>query len=453
MSTKNKKESIACLIDGEHYLSNLQESIAEIAKSHDIRYLIFIGGTEKIGTVEEVEKALPYKIFFATDRHKPDSKKLEEILKKNPVETVLDLSDEPIMDYLTRFEVACHILHQGIIYQGSDFKFLPLHFKKILSKPSLAIWGTGKRIGKTAMGGLVGRVLKTLNLKPAIITLSRGGPNKPIIVRGDQIKVDLNYLLDIDAQGMHASSDCFEDALTAQVPTFGCRRCGGGFAGKSMVTVLDEGVKMAEKSDFVKSVILEGSGATVPEIKTDKVILLMDMTQPTAILEGYMTPLRILYADMVVLTMCEDFLTSQSKINRVIRRIRSINPTVKIATTVLRPYPLKSIEGKTIFLTMTAPKKALPFLKKYLEKHYKCKIKAISPNLSDRMLLKKELKALKGVDLAMTELKAAAIAIVAKEAKKAGLETILMDNRFMVVDKGGDVLDLEAEIKILMTKK
>jgi cyclic 2,3-diphosphoglycerate synthetase len=242
MKNKIKKISVTCLVDGEHYLSNLKESLVEISKKYNIKYLIFIGGTEKIGTPDDVKKALPYKVFFASEKHLPDCVKLGEVLKKNHVEMVLDLSDEPIMDYMTRFDVACRILHEGIIYRGSDFEFQPLNFKKILTKPSLAIWGTGKRVGKTAIGGLVGRVLKKLNLKPAIITLSRGGPNKPIIVRGDKIKIDLKYLLDIDKKGMHASSDCFEDALTAQVATFGCRRCGGGFAGKAMVTVVDTGV-------------------------------------------------------------------------------------------------------------------------------------------------------------------------------------------------------------------
>ncbi|MBI5412080.1 2,3-diphosphoglycerate synthetase [Candidatus Peregrinibacteria bacterium] len=454
MPTKNKpqKSYTVCLVDGEHYLANLQESLATIAEIYNVRYLIFIGGTEKIGTPADVKKALPYPVFFANKEQGPDCRKLEEILRKHPVELVLDLSDEPIMDYLTRFEVACRILHQGIVYRGSDFEFRPLQFKKILTKPSLAIWGTGKRIGKTALGGMVGRVLKQCGLKPAIITLSRGGPTKPIIVRGDQIKIDMDYLLNIDAQGMHASSDCFEDALTARVATFGCRRCGGGFAGKAMVTVLERGARMAEKAPYVQSVILEGSGATIPEIKTDKVILVMDMTQPEAILQGYMTPLRILYADLIILTMCENFLTDQKKINRVIQRIRQINAAIPIATTVLRPFPLEPIRGKKVFLACTAPQEALPFLKKYLEKTYGCRVEGISNHLSVRPILLRELRGLKNTDLMLTELKAAAIAVAAKEAKKKGLNTVLMDNHMVVVKKGGNVPDLKKTIAQLLKK-
>ncbi len=438
--------SIACLVDGEHYLPNLKASLAEMAKKYHIKYLIFIGGTEKIGTPEDVQKVLPYKVFFAHHGKKPDSKKLGDILAQHPVKMVLDLSDEPIMDYITRFEVASYILYHGAIYKGSDFEFDPLHFKHFIKKKSIAIWGTGKRIGKTAIGGFIGRTLKEAKQKPAIITLSRGGPDKPIVVNGNKIHINLKYLLKIDSQGMHASSDCFEDALTAQVKTFGCRRCGGGMSGKAMVTVLNKGVHMEELDPDVKTVIIEGSGATIPEIKTDKVILVMDATQPLSILEGYLTPLRILYADLIILNMCEDFLVSDRKIKSILHRIREIHPGVRIATTVLRPKPLSSIKGKNVFFTTTAPQKAIAFLKKYLEKTYQCHIKGVSNNLSVRPLLIEELKNLKGIDCVATELKAAAIAVVAKESERMGLQTVLMDNEVQIVDKGGNVKNLKKEI-------
>lgn len=452
--TKNKKLKIACLVDGEHYLSNLKESLLEISKTYTVKYVIFIGGTEKIGTPADVSRVLPYTVRFAVKNYRPDGPQIGKILKAHPVELVLDLSDAPIMDYMTRFEVACHVLYQGIVYRGSDFEFQPLRFKKLLTKPSVSIWGTGKRIGKTAMGGLVGRVMKDVNMKPAIVTLSRGGPTKPIVVRGDEIKLDLKYLLSIDANGMHASSDCFQDALSAGVPTFGCRRCGGGMAGRPVVTVVDAGVRMAQKASYVKSVIVEGSGASVAEIKTDKVILMMDILQPLEILEGYMTPLRVLYADLVVLNMCENFLVDQKKITRVIKRIRAIKPGVRIATAVIRPYLREKVKGKKIFLITTAPKEVMPLITKHLEKNYECKVVGSSHNLSIRPLLIKDLKALKksGANVVVTELKAAAIAVAVKEATKAGLPTVLLDYETVAVKKGGDVLDLKKEVKRMFKK-
>jgi cyclic 2,3-diphosphoglycerate synthetase len=447
-----KKTTAICLIDGEHYLANLKDSLAEIGKDYQVKFLIFIGGTEKIGTPNEVKKALPYPVGFAFGEKGPDLAAMDALLAKHPADVVLDLSDEPIVSYPIRMEIANTVLYHGMIYRGSDFEFLPLDFKKILTKPSLAIWGTGKRIGKTAMGGFIGRILKKAGLDPAIITLSRGGPSIPIVVRGDQFHIDSKYLLGKDAEGFHASSDCFEDALTARVPTFGCRRCGGGMAGKPFVTVVDEGARMAEKAPYVKSVVVEGSGASVAEIKTDKVILLMDATQSLDILGTYMTPLRIRYADLIVLTMCEDFLVTQAKIDKIIKRIREVHPTVRIATSVLRPKPLASIKGKNIYLATTANPEALPTLKKYIEKEFGCRIRGITRNLSDRQKLIKDLKSMGKVDLVLTELKAAAIAIVAKEAHKLGIDTVLLDNIPTLVAKGGDVKNLEKEIMGLLKK-
>ncbi len=450
----------ACLIDGEHYLPNLRESLHMLEKKFNIRYLIFIGGTEKIGTINEVKNTFSYPVFFASKKanpeDKPDILKLHSILKKHPVKLVLDLSDEPIMDYETRLRAASFVLHLGIDYAGSDFYFEAPQFKKILTKPSLAIWGTGKRIGKTAIGGFVGRLLKRHKLEPAIVTLSRGGPNHPLLVRGDKIKIDLDYLLSIDKKGLHASSDCFEDALTARVPTFGCRRCGGGMAGRTMVTVLDQGVRKAEQSKFVKSVVIEGSGATVPEIKTEKIILVMDATQPLSTLEGYFTTFRILCADLIIINMCEDFLVTKSKIANLIQYIRNIKPKVKIATTVLRPSLIgtQTLTGKNIFLATTADPKVLPFLKKIIEKKYGCRVKSMTHHLAVRPTLKKEIaKALPHVDFAVTEVKAAAIAVVAREAFNIGLPTIFMDNILQVVSKGGNIKNIEQEILSLVKRK
>ncbi|MBU1992777.1 2,3-diphosphoglycerate synthetase, partial [Patescibacteria group bacterium] len=279
-----------------------------------------------------------------------------------------------------------------------------------------------------------------------ILTLSRGGPTTPILVRGDEMIIDANYLLDIQNQGLHASSDCFEDALTARVPTLGCRRCGGGMSGKTMVSLIEKGARMAEKYKFAGSIILEGSGASVPEIKTDKVVLLMDITQPKDILEGYLTPLKVSYADLIVLTMCEDFLVSQAKINQLIKKIRLINPKAQIATTVLRPFPLQSIKGKKVFWTTTAQSKSVPFLKKYIEETYGCSIVGMSAYLSNQPKLKKDMAKSPRFDLVITELKAAAISVVAREAVKQGKGVVFLDNMITLIPKGGNVKNLKKEV-------
>lgn len=70
------------------------------------------------------------------------------------VDTVMDLSDEPVLDYSKRFKIACKVLAKDVTYEGPDFKFEPVSQYDIVEKPSLKILGTGKRIGKTAVSGL-----------------------------------------------------------------------------------------------------------------------------------------------------------------------------------------------------------------------------------------------------------------------------------------------------------
>ncbi len=450
MSLKLKK-SIACLVDGEHYLPNTKATLETLSQEYDIQYIIFIGGTEKIGNTEDIQAGFTYPVYFAYTSHGPDVNIMKGILESHKVDMVFDLSDEPVVNYKKRFEMACVILFCGMIYKGSDFEFLPLQFDEILTKPSLAIWGTGKRIGKTAFGGFVGRLLKNRNKKPAIVTLSRGGPPEPMLVRGDEINIDVDYLLSIHKQGLHASSDCFEDALMARIPTFGCRRCGGGMTGKAVISFAQTGAMMAEESSFVETVILEGSGASIPEIKTDGVILLMDITQSTEILESYLTPLKILYADIVVLTMCEDFFVSDRKIDRIIRHIKRINKKVRIATTVLRPLPLKSIKGKKVFWATTAPSHVVSFLKHYIEDVYECSVVASSSHLSHQEKLRKDMQNSHEFECVLTELKASAVSVVAKEVENK--EIVFLDNEFHIVDRGGDIKDLESAIVNCLEKK
>ncbi len=109
--------------------------------------------------------------------------------------------------------------------------------------------GTGKRVGKTAVSGFIARTLKGIANPPVIVTMGRGGPERPEVIEGgDKLEITPEFLLRLADQGRHAASDHFEDALTARVTTVGCRRCGGGgMAGFSFFDAMDEGgVRIAE---------------------------------------------------------------------------------------------------------------------------------------------------------------------------------------------------------------
>jgi len=444
-----QKQKIGCLVDGEHYIPNIKDTLDKISKIYEIEVAIFIGGTEKIGDRDEVKEKLGYHVEFAEQDAMPDPKKVGEIAKNHNLHLVMDYSDEPIVNYDIRMQIACELLAAGVIYKGADFEFTPMEFKKLLTKPSIAIWGTAKRVGKTAIGGFVARTLQEEGFAPGVVTLSRGGPNKPELIRGDEIEMKPEFFLNMQDKGFHAASDNFEDALTGGAITFGCKRCGGGFAGKPAETIVDEGAVMANKHPDVKTIVLEGSGATFPEIKTDKVILLIGAGQPINHITGFFGPFRIRFADLVIVAMCEEPMADEEKVKEVYDGVKKINPDAKIALTIFRPKPLGNINGKKVLFATTAPEGVLHKLVSFLEEEFDCKVIGSTHHLSDQAKLKKDIdKYIDKADVVLTELKAAAVKVVTKEAVSAGIDVVYCDNIPLII--GGDVDDLKKEIVELL---
>ena len=101
--------------------------------------------------------------------------------------------------------------------------------------PTLAVIGTGKRTGKTAIRGELARLAARAGPGP---DGRRDGPRRSCRAAGGR-----GGSVDLDAParprsvpGEHAASDYLEDALTTGVTTIGARRAGGGLAGAPYVT-------------------------------------------------------------------------------------------------------------------------------------------------------------------------------------------------------------------------
>jgi len=404
---KGKKKALV-LIDGEHYPPVIKEAIDNLSKKYKILGAYFIGGTEKIGE-RSLESELGLNVY---------DKNLRDVIRRLRAEVVIDLSDEPVVDYERRFLLASEVLIEGSSYIGPDFTFSPPELFEVLNKPSISIIGTGKRVGKTAVSGYVSRLLKENGLDPIVITMGRGGPKEPEIINSGT-KITPESLLEISKKGGHAASDHWEDALTSGVTTIGCRRCGGGLAGK---TFFNNVIRGAEISNSMSGgiVIVEGSGAAIPPIRTDKVILVGSGRKKG--ISKFFGRYRILLSDLVILTSCED----QGKSREIKEEVLSVK-NIPVVETVFRPEPLGNVEGKRCFLIATSKQmvKNIP----YLEERYGCEIVGFSPNLSNRTKLKKEIEeTLSGVEVVLTELKASAVDLVTREALAKGKEVIYYDN-------------------------
>lgn len=422
---------ILCLVDGEHYLPVTQQAIDTLNNLEhiDVAGAVFIGGTEKLrdDSEETYSQKLGVPVQFAKYKDIPYDI-IVEMIKQYNIDSVMDLSDEPILDYPKRFKIACRVLNEGISYEGPDFKFDPVSQYEIMEKPSITILGTGKRIGKTAVSGFVSRLINKHNYEPCVVAMGRGGPAEPEIVHGEKLEITSDFLLKQSEKGIHAASDHWEDALMSRILTIGCRRCGGGMAGEVFLTNMKKGAKLANEVDS-KLAIFEGSGAAIPPIKTDKKITLIGANQPLETITTYFGPYRIALGDLIILTMCEEPMASKEKITKIEEFTQEINPNVPVISTVFRPKPLEDISGKNVLFATTAPESIKDKLSNYLEENYDCKIIGTTSHLSNRPLLREDMeKYMDKADVMLSELKAAAVDVATKDAVNAGLDVVYCDN-------------------------
>ena len=426
-----------CLVDGEHYLPVTKEAIDTLNKLEhiDIVAAVFIGGTEKLrdDSEESYSEKLGVPVQFAKDKDIPYDL-IVEMIREFDVDTVMDLSDEPILDYPKRFRIACKVLNEGVIYEGPDFRFEPTSQYEIMEKPSITILGTGKRIGKTAVSGFVSRLIDKNGYEPCVIAMGRGGPEEPEIVHGEELEITAEYLLEQSEKGVHAASDHWEDALMSRILTIGCRRCGGGMAGEVFLTNMKQGAKLANKVDS-KFAIFEGSGAAIPPIKTDKKITLIGANQPIENLTTYFVPYRVGLGDLVILTMCEEPMADADKIKKIEEFVAEVNPDATVISTVFRPKPLGNLAGKKVLFATTAPESVKDKLVDYLEENYDCEVIGTTAHLSNRPLLRQDMKKyIDKADVMLTELKAAAVDVASKDAISHGLEVVYCDNVPVEID-------------------
>lgn len=428
---------VLALIDGEHYPPVVRAALEELAAVHEIIAAVFAGGSEKVGACGD-----EYGVPVVTGGDALEA--LRAAIRQYGPEVVVDLSDEPVVTGDDRFRLASVALELGVSYLGADFQFDPPLIECETRTPTLAIVGTGKRVGKTAISAHVARTLLAGGRHPVVLAMGRGGPPEPELLRGDEVALTTADLLAFARRGVHAASDCYEDAIMARVPTVGCRRCGGGMAGSVFSSNAADGARLADTlgADLV---ILEGSGASVPPVLADATMLVVGASQGTRALTSYFGPLRLALADAVVIAGAEPALVAPGEVATLLELARAARPGARVSAVTFRPRPLEPVEGKRVFLATTAPAALLPLLREHLEREHRCTVVAASANLSDRARLRADLDAAAGTfDVLLTELKAAAIDVVAEAGERGGVPTVLMDNVPRTV--AGDDLDQTAAV-------
>jgi cyclic 2,3-diphosphoglycerate synthetase len=398
------------LIDGEHYPDVVR--VAFVGIPHDVVGAVLVGGTEKLRGGEDYGVPL-----YDT---------LEEGIDRTGAEAVVDLSDEPVLDPRRRFELASRTLAAGLPYLGADFRFDPVQFEPF-ELPALAVIGTGKRVGKTAVAGHVARLLAR-EREVVVVAMGRGGPREPVVAEPVPALEDL---LALSRSGVHAASDYLEDAAMARVTTVGARRCGGGLAGAPFFSNLGPAARLAA-SLGPDLVVFEGSGAAFPPVATGARILVAGAAQDPETIAGFLGAYRLLLSDLVVLTGCEEPLATDAGVERLRSAIENVKPDLPVVESVFRPQPVEPmrVQGRRVAFFSTAPDGVHARLREHLAREHGAEIVLVSGNLGRRQELRADLASVeaRSADVYLVELKAAAIDVVAETAAERGVELVLCDN-------------------------
>jgi len=446
------------LVDGEHYPQVIQAALQALAKRGTKAVAaLFLGGTEKVAAYgADVDLGVPATWVPRGDSTHVDVEAaaglLTQLIDEHDADMVMDLSDEPVLDPRRRLQLAAHVLLHNTLYAGADFSLTPPPRPRLSQRPTIAVIGTGKRTGKTAISGDLARRLQRAGITPVVVAMGRGGPPEPVVVpAGTPLGVDA--LLAVSDRGGHAASDFYEDAVTSGAATVGSRRCGGGLTGAVAFTNVAEAIAAADQlpGDIM---VLEGSGASIPPSHADVTILVVPADCDPEFLRGYLGPYRLLLADSVVVTMAESPRGSPDRVRTVRETIRSISRRTPVFSTVLRPVPLDPVAGERVFFATTAPAAVGASLVEALEEEHGCEVVASSTRLADRPALRADIEAAPAFDVLLVELKAAAVDVASRMAASVGARVVFCDNRPMVVgdSTGAAADDAEAVLQAEVTR-
>ena len=413
---------VLALVDGEHHPSVVRDALDALDAAAGVAGVVFCGGEEKTGRA----------VLDAAAEHygRPvETGDPEEALRRLAGETgaaaVVDLADEPIVPPQRKLRFAALALHLGLEYRAPGTLLTPpLYADTGFAGRKLAVIGTGKRTGKTAVAGHWAKLLADSGLRPVIVSMGRGGPAQPQVASAD---TTLGDLLAIAASGRHAASDYLEDAVLAGVDTVGCRRIGGGLAGEPHESNVPEGAALAASRN-PDTILFEGSGSCVPPVVVDRTACVVGDAGAAL---GELGPYRLLRSHLALLMGGGWSTGDAAEVERL-----CAGPAVRCE---LRPEPVESIPATARVALFTTNATTCDGVDPVV----------VSNNLARRGALAGDLDRARAerCDVYLVELKAAGIDTVAASAQRDGVRTVFVRNRVVGLDR-----DLDEELMRLSSE-
>jgi cyclic 2,3-diphosphoglycerate synthetase len=400
----------------------VRDALAELP--YEFVGAVLVGGTEKLRGGEEYGVQLVGGVEAGIGSLGPD--------------VVVDLSDEPVLGPVERLALASRVLARGVPYVGADFRLDP-PTRLPFDLPSIAVVGTGKRMGKTAVTGHLARLLAR-DRRVVVVAMGRGGPPEPELVT---VQPTVDALVELSRAGRHAASDHLETAALTGVPTIGCRRCGGGLAGGVASSNVAEGAALAldQAPDLV---VFDGSGSALPPVAADRTVVVVSGHQDPAVAAGYLNAYRLLVADLAIVTMTEE--ATRPKWEGVLRAVRAaVRTGTPVVGALLRPRPIEDVRGRSLAFFCTAPRSAHAVLQAHLEEAHGAEVVQVSGNLANRPALREELETI-DAEVFLVELKAAAVDVVVEAALDRGARVVLAANDLVAAPGEGDLDEMLLEM-------
>ena len=379
---------VIALIDGEHHPGVVRTELDRLEDERGLAGVVFCGGEEKLPTAPLAE------VYGRVVRTDPGPA-LRELAPG--AAAVFDLADEPAVPATRKLALASLALHLGLAFEGPGLRLEPPRYEPLdFAGPKLAVIGTGKRTGKTAVAGHWASLLRERGSRPALVCMGRGGPADPRLAVAETATEDL---LEIVASGGHGASDYLEGAVLAGVPTVGCRRVGGGPAGEPAASNVAEGAALAA-SLAPGAIVFDGSGACVPPIEVDRTVCVAG----ASVAEPF-SEYRLLRADLVL--VAEGAGVTGLRFGLRPEPAEPIPPDARVALFTTGSGRCEGVEAVVA-----------------------------STNLASRGALTADLDsaAAERCGIYLTELKAAAIDTVAPRAQEQGARLVFVRNRPFGID-------------------
>ena len=185
--------AVIALIDGEHHPAAVRDALEGL----DLAGVVFCGGEEKLagGSLDELYG-------------RPVETEPEQALRRlaPAAEGVVDLADEPVLPPSAKLRLAALALHLGLTFEAPGLRLEPPSYAPVaFDGPKLAVIGTGKRTGKTAVAGHWATLL--VDRDPVIVCMGRGGPADPVVATADMSKLEPLSTGERGASGKTPSSE------------------------------------------------------------------------------------------------------------------------------------------------------------------------------------------------------------------------------------------------------